>query len=36
MTKPNFNREFQRLSGHSPGLFRQQARDNSVQNPENV
>ncbi|WP_442796793.1 helix-turn-helix domain-containing protein [Pantoea vagans] len=28
-TKSNFNREFQRLSGLSPGLFRQQARDNS-------
>lgn len=36
MTKSNFNREFQRLSGLSPSLFRQQARDNSVQNPEKV
>lgn len=36
MTKSNFNREFQRLSGLSPSLFRQQARDNSGQNPENV
>lgn len=29
MTKSNFNREFLRLSGTSPGAYRQQARDNS-------
>lgn len=36
MTKSNFNREFQRLSGLSPRLFRQQALDNSVQNSEKL
>lgn len=34
MTKSNFNREFQRLSGISPTLFRQQALDNPVLNSE--
>ncbi|MBP2836200.1 MULTISPECIES: helix-turn-helix domain-containing protein [Dickeya] len=29
ITKSNFNREFQRVTGVSPTLFRQQARDNS-------
>lgn len=34
MTKSNFNREFQRISGLSPSLFRQQALNNSERNPE--
>jgi len=34
ITKSNFNREFQRLTGVSPTVFRQQAGDNSVTNSE--
>ncbi|NCF08779.1 AraC family transcriptional regulator [Kosakonia sp. MH5] len=34
MTKSNFNREFQRVAGLSPTLFRRQAGDNSVLSSE--
>ncbi len=34
VTKSNFNREFQRVAGVSPTLFRQQVRDNSEMNKE--
>lgn len=34
ITKSNFNREFQRVTGSSPTQFRQQAGDNSVTNSE--
>lgn len=34
MTKSNFNREFQRVAGVSPTLFRQRARDNPVTSSE--